>query len=107
MVKKAFIILFFFIILIPSASAAPESRSNLPSLPSQEQQSSQQIAIFMTPNKMTEQELKRMGRKYPDIEIRHYFQHALNGFSAKGLTKSLRKVSKGFPHDEAFSCKPI
>ncbi|WP_338471042.1 S8 family serine peptidase [Niallia sp. XMNu-256] len=95
MKRKSIILILLFFIFMHSVSASTQSNFKLPPIPSEQQ--ADQIAIFMTEKPMKRQELKAMIKKYPDIEIRHFFQHALNGFSAKGPTQSLEKLAEDIP----------
>lgn len=96
MIKKTFILILLFLLSTSVVFAAPSSHFKLPPLPAQPKQS-QQIAIFMTLETMTEQKLKEITEKYPEIEIRFLFQHALNGFSAKGPSQTLEKLAQDIP----------
>lgn len=104
MVKKLFILILLFLISIPSISASSQSNFKLPPLPSEPQGT--QTAIFMTKKPVNKQDLKAISEKYPDIEIRHLFQYALNGFSAKGPTQTLERIAEDIPMMEHSLVKP-
>jgi minor extracellular serine protease Vpr len=98
MVKKVLLFLFLFLFSTPLVSATPTITSNikLPPLPPKNQET-EQVAIFITEKEINEQEILRLTKKYPDIQLRNIFQYALKGFSAKGTIQSLENLAREMP----------
>lgn len=52
----------------------------------------ERVAIVVLKEGKGEQEIKRLLEADPDLEIRHIFKHALNGFSVKGKQSALERL---------------
>ncbi|MCQ6274612.1 S8 family serine peptidase [Bacillus sp. V3B] len=87
-------LLLFFLFTTQAVTARPSS--NIPPLPALDQYS-EQIAIFMINQELTEDEILHLLQKYPHIQLRKTFKYALNGFSAIGSQKSLEQLAKEEP----------
>lgn len=72
---------------------SPVMAINIPPLPD-ENLNEEKIAIVVLENKWNEEQIERLVKKYPSLQIRQYFTHALNGFSVKGKLRDLRKISQ-------------
>ncbi|GAA0319984.1 serine protease Vpr [Bacillus carboniphilus] len=65
----------------------------IPPLP-KEDLNEEKIAIVVLEDKWNEEQIQQLVQQYPTLEIRHYFTHALNGFSVKGKVHELRKLNE-------------
>lgn len=89
-VKKLFLLLvlsFFF----PYSTHAQEL--DHPPIPEESPQS-KKVAIVTVPHQIEENEIKSLLKKYPDVELRYIFKHALNGFSVEGSIASLSEIAE-------------
>lgn len=82
---------FIFLFLFPLSADAQNLEH--PPIP-EESPETEQVAIITVPRELSEKEIERMIRPFPDIELRHIFKHALKGFSVKGSLASLEGLSQ-------------
>lgn len=54
----------------------------------------EKVAIVMTKEKQTQKQIQALRKQYPNMKIRHVFQHAINGFSIKAPIHVLNKLSQ-------------
>lgn len=60
----------------------------------EEDPTTEKVAIVTLPEKTNEHQIKELIEPYPDLELRHIFTEALNGFSVKGTKGSLDKLAQ-------------
>lgn len=82
--------LLFSFVCTPALSA---KTLNHPPIP-EEPLTTEKVAIVTLPTLATEEQIKQLIEPYPDLELRHIFTEALNGFSVKGTKGSLDKLAQ-------------
>ncbi|MGS2777398.1 S8 family serine peptidase [Robertmurraya sp. GLU-23] len=60
----------------------------------EEDPTTEKVAIVTLPEKTNVHQIKELITPYPDLELRHIFTEALNGFSVKGTKGSLDKLAQ-------------
>lgn len=89
--KKVFILLALLFI-IPHQAYATFNRS-LPPLP-KEKEHEEKISIVTLQEPLTREEIQNMISPYPNIQLRHVYTHALQGFSVQGPIKELEQLKQ-------------
>lgn len=87
------IILLLLIFLFPLTTTTNAQNLQRPSLP-EESPLTEKVAIVTLPEEMTETDIRNIINHYPDLELRHIFKHALNGFSVKGSKETLAQLAQ-------------
>lgn len=82
--------LLFSFVCTPALSAKTLIHPPIP----EEPLTTEKVAIVTLPTLATEEQIKQLIEPYPDLELRHIFTEALNGFSVKGTKGSLDKLAQ-------------
>lgn len=88
-------LLAIFATMITVFGQTPVSGRTLshPPIP-QESPEIEKVAIVVLSEEEGKEKIKRLAEKNPDLEIRHIYKHALNGFSVKGKQSALNSLLK-------------
>lgn len=91
------VILFFLLMLsssLPAAiSAQTSSDLHHPPIPN-EPDNQEKVVIIILEKQKTEQEIKQLFSKIPNLQLRQTYKYAFNGFSVKGKQSDITQLSK-------------
>lgn len=88
--KKIFVIVTIILIMLGQTSVSGRTLSH-PPLP-KESPDIEKVAIVVLKEEKDDLEIKRLIKRNSDLQIRHVYKHALNGFSVKGKQSALDKL---------------
>ncbi|MDM5228175.1 S8 family serine peptidase [Cytobacillus sp. NJ13] len=100
--KKILLIITVISLYLSQAPVSARTLSH-PPIPN-ESTDIEKVAIVVLKDAKNEQEIKKMIDHNPDLQIRHTFNQALNGFSVKGKQSALESLQK---IDSVSSVSPI
>jgi minor extracellular serine protease Vpr len=80
----------FSFVCTPTTSAKMLIHPPIP----EESPETEKVAIVTLPTQANEEQIKELIQPYSDLDLRHIFTEALNGFSVKGTKRSLDKLAQ-------------
>ncbi|MDR6999367.1 S8 family serine peptidase [Neobacillus niacini] len=89
--KKLILIIILTIITIPSHTQSQSRKLIIPPI-----QNQQTVAIVITKQPQTTQQIKQLLTPYRDIKLRRIFTEAITGFSIEGNRKAITKLAENF-----------
>ncbi|MBP2243007.1 minor extracellular serine protease Vpr [Cytobacillus eiseniae] len=88
---KRLILCLTFILLLPSTIMA--HTLDLPPIP-EEPSDIEKVAIVILDQQKSEAEIRALANAHPNIELRHIYNYAINGFSVKGKQTDIDQLGK-------------
>lgn len=85
---------FILILFIPSVVFSEHPPLIHPKIP--KSTNKVEIAIVILNEEKTNSDIEEIIKSYPNIEIRHMYKHALNGFSVQGKLKDIEELTKDY-----------
>ncbi|MBS4190086.1 S8 family serine peptidase [Bacillus sp. FJAT-49705] len=89
--KKLITISTLFLLLLPQPSVHARTLHH-PSVP-KESTDIEKVSIIILNKEKSEQEIRQLIRSTPNLELRHIYKYAINGFSVKGKQSDIDKLS--------------